>query len=266
MAQQTTLNNGTIEDIIFENRNKAYGAYDIRMKYLNYVIIGFACALLFALIVVGTPYIVRLLHPEKDIVYTPIEPVQGNLAEPPPTNKELPPPPEVKLPEPEQIKFVPPKIVEVVKKEEKLATVEEVKQSANVGDVTKEGSKDVITEPIKDVTPVEDDKVYDIVSIEKMPGFPGGDDALLEYITKHVNYPQQALDNNVQGKVVVAFVVGKDGKVSDVHVKKGIKPADLGCDAEAVRVVKTLPNFSPGMQNGKPVKVAYSVPITFKIR
>ena len=265
MAQETKYNSGTIEDIIFENRNKAYGAYDIRMKYLNYVIIGFACALFFALVVTGTPYIVRLLHPYKDVPIENNEPVQGNLTEPPPTNKELPPPPEVKLPEPEQIKFVPPKIVEVVKKEEKLATVEEVKQSANVGDVTKEGTKDVITEPIKDL-PVEDDKVYDIVSIEKMPGFPGGDDALLAFISNHVNYPQQALDNNIQGKVVVAFVVGKDGKVSDVHVKKGIKPADLGCNAEAERVVKLLPPFSPGMQNGKPVKVAYSVPITFKIK
>ncbi len=264
MAQES-IYNGTIEDIIFENRNKSYGAYDIRMKYLRYVWMGFLFAVGFAIIFAVTPYILSLIHPSKEVKLDESMAVSGTLTEPPPTNKELPPPPEVKLPEPEQIKFVPPKIVEVVHKEEKIATVEEVKEKANIGSETKEGTKDIIAEPIKDVAPAEDNTVYDLVSIEKMPAFPGGDDALLAYISNHIQYPQQALDNNIQGKVIVAFVIGKDGHVSDVSVKKGIKN-DLGLNAEAMRVVKTLPAFAPGMQNGKPVRVTYTVPITFRIK
>ena len=109
-------------------------------------------------------------------------------------------------------------------------------------------------------------KVYDIFNIEKMPNFPGGDDALLSYISGHVTYPQSSLDSNIQGRVTVAFTIGRDGSVSDVHIKRGISADGGACNAESVRVVKSLPKFSPGLMGGIPVKVAYSVPITFKIK
>ena len=99
-----------------------------------------------------------------------------------------------------------------------------------------------------------------------MPSFPGGDEALISYISSHVNYPQSSLDSNIQGKVIIAFIVDKDGSVTDVHVKKGIKTDGGACNAESIRVIKSLPKFSPGMEGGIPVRVFYSVPITFKIR
>ena len=109
-------------------------------------------------------------------------------------------------------------------------------------------------------------KVYDIVNIETMPIYPGGVEALVGFISKHVKYPRKSRRANIQGKVTVAFVVDKDGSVTDVHVKKGIDGDDDRCNNEAIRVVSMLKKFTPGIQNGKLVKVAFTIPITFKIQ
>ncbi len=96
-----------------------------------------------------------------------------------------------------------------------------------------------------------------------MPQFPGGEGELLKYISTHIKYPTMAAENNIQGRVVVKFVVQKDGKVGEVVVLRGKDP-DL--DKEAVRVVKTLPNFIPGKMNGQAVSVWYTLPINFKLQ
>ncbi len=111
----------------------------------------------------------------------------------------------------------------------------------------------------------KDYKVYDMVSIEKLPVFPGGEDALFKYISKNLIYPKAAMASNIEGRVTVQFIVDQDGRVTDVTVKKGIKGDHDACNNEAVRVVKSLPKFIPGMQNGKPVRVFYSLPIIFKL-
>ncbi len=112
-----------------------------------------------------------------------------------------------------------------------------------------------------------DSKVYDLVGVEKFPSYPGGDQALVSYIAKKVKYPRKALKANIQGKVIISFVVEKDGTVSDVYARKSFFAGDdMGCIEEAIRVVKKLKNFTSGMQKGVPVKVAYSVPINFKIK
>jgi protein TonB len=96
-----------------------------------------------------------------------------------------------------------------------------------------------------------------------MPQFPGGDQALMSYLSKHINYPPMAAENNIQGKVILQFVVEKDGKVGEVKVARSV---DKDLDREAVRVVKTLPKFTPGRQNGQAVRVWYTLPVTFKLQ
>ena len=107
---------------------------------------------------------------------------------------------------------------------------------------------------------IDKNEVYQIV--DKMPEFPGGEKALLNYISENIVYPQSAKDKNISGRVFVSFVIEKDGSVSDVKVMRGI---DEECDAEAIRVVKAMPKWKPGMDNGKPVKVSYMLPVNFKL-
>ena len=103
--------------------------------------------------------------------------------------------------------------------------------------------------------------VYQIV--EEMPEFPGGVEALMDFVAKNVVYPQEAMDKEISGRVFVSFIVEKDGSVNEVEVKKGIGG---GCDDEAVRVIKAMPKWKPGKMKGKPVRVSYMMPITFRLQ
>ena len=107
---------------------------------------------------------------------------------------------------------------------------------------------------------LEGDEIYQIV--EEMPAFPGGEDKLIEFVSKNVEYPQEAKEKGVQGRVFVGFVVEKDGSVGNVTLLRGI---GHGCDEEAVRVVKMLPKWRPGRHNGEIVRVSYQIPIFFKL-
>ena len=104
-------------------------------------------------------------------------------------------------------------------------------------------------------------KVFDVV--EQMPQFPGGTGKLFEYLAKNVRYPKEAENSGTQGRVIATFVVEKDGNVSNAKVVKSINPA---LDAEALRVINGMPNWNPGMQNGEPVRVKYTVPVTFRLQ
>ena len=106
-----------------------------------------------------------------------------------------------------------------------------------------------------------DDSVYN--NIEVMPEFPGGMDAMMKYLSENIKYPEQAKEKNTQGRVLVTFIVEKNGSISDVKVVKGI---GNGCDEEAVRVISAMPKWKPGMQNGKKVRVSFAIPISFKLQ
>lgn len=107
----------------------------------------------------------------------------------------------------------------------------------------------------------EENKVFDVV--EQMPSFPGGNSALMEYLGKNVKYPVVAQENGVQGRVVVSFVVERDGSVTDVKVAKSVDPS---LDREAARVVGSMPRWIPGKQNGSAVRVKYNVPVAFRLQ
>lgn len=109
-------------------------------------------------------------------------------------------------------------------------------------------------------TEIDSDKVFS--SVEEMPKFPEGDEALLKYVGMHLNYPKEALRNNVQGKCILQFVVTKIGTIGKIKIVRSLSQE---CDEEAKRVVRTLPKFFPGRQNGKPVNVWYTLPVIFRL-
>jgi protein TonB len=103
------------------------------------------------------------------------------------------------------------------------------------------------------------DKVFE--KVEDMPEFPGGEQAMMDFVSKNVVYPKEAQEKGISGRVMVSFIVEKDGSVNEVKIVRGIGG---GCDEEAVRVVKSMPKWKPGKMKGKPVRVSYMMPIIFK--
>ncbi len=159
----------------------------------------------------------------------------------------------------------------VIKKDEDVVGEDEMKSQeelANVNGVISvadvKGNDDVngmdIADVKEDVTQVEEEKVYDV--IEQMPQFPGGESALTGFVSKNLAYPVLAQENGIQGTVIVRFRVEKDGSVSHVQILRSLDPA---CDKEAIRIVKSLPKFIPGKQNGLAVAVWYTFPVKFKL-
>lgn len=114
--------------------------------------------------------------------------------------------------------------------------------------------------PIEEEDEAEEAQIFTVV--ESMPGFPGGEAARIRYLNENIKYPQMARESGIQGRVFVTFVVEKNGAVTDVRVLRGIGG---GCDEEAVRVIKNMPNWNAGKQRGKPVRVQFNMPILFKL-
>jgi protein TonB len=247
------------DDIVFEIRNKEYGAYSLRKKYSRNVLIS----LLIGIFILGTAVITPFINAkavenkkraERTVVMnmekldTPTE----QVAPPPP-----PPPPPADVVQ--QARYVPPVVVDSVKPDENVKLMSADQANTEV-------KNDVVVEEVQqakeEVQEVEAEPEPFVV-VEEMPMFPGGDAALLTYIGEHTNYPEVAKENNIQGRVIVRFCVTSKGGVSQVSVLKGVDPE---LDKEAVRVVGTLPPFKPGKQGGKPVPVWYMVPITFTLK
>lgn len=161
----------------------------------------------------------------------------------PPSATPPPPPP----PPP-----APTTVLEIVDDEEEIEEMEVVDQ---------EITEETVVEIVQREEVVEEEQIFTIV--EEMPTFPGGEAELFKYLAKNIKYPQMASDAGISGVVYVTFVVGKDGKITDVKVLRGIGG---GCDEEAVRVVKSMPAWKPGKQRGKAVTVQYNLPIRFTLR
>jgi protein TonB len=258
-------------DVVFTDRNKAYGAYELRQK--NSARTGRALLIGISLFVfiISLPTIINKIKglipaaPEKvkitDVVLTPPPPVDQ-------TKKPPPPAPEPPKPKVDQVKFPPP----VVKPDEEVRekdppTVKEL-ETADPGQKDQKGDPNAeirIDEPVgnSDVKQViEGDPNEIFTAVEKNPEFPGGLGKFGQYLSNNIKYPAVARENGVQGRVFVTFVVEKDGTLTDIKVTRGI---GSGCDEEAVRVLKKSPKWTPGIQNGRPVRVQYNVPIAFNL-
>ncbi|RYG21454.1 MAG: energy transducer TonB [Chitinophagaceae bacterium] len=123
-------------------------------------------------------------------------------------------------------------------------------------------SADTIAPPVPVIANTGDDKLYNFIGMENPPTYPGGMQALYEFLGKNIKYPKEASEKNVQGNVFLSFTVGKDGGVKDVKVDKKL---GSGTDEEAVRVLKMSKKWNPGTQDGKPVNVKYNIPIKFAL-
>src|ERR1700749_1718443 len=243
--------NADILDILFEGRNKEYGAYELRKTYnkrLLKAILGTTAVIL--LLFIG--YILSNLDngPAKKAVVVQdvqLEQVQEEKKnEPPP-----PPPPKVEPPKVEMAKFTPPKIGTV--------NQEGVKDEGIAAPPVSDAGKGVVEAPKKDE---EDyDKTFTKVEIESE--FPGGAAAWLRYLNKNLRYPDDAVNNEIQGTVVVQFIVDKEGNVSDVQAISG--PDNGGLRDEAVRVIKKSGKWTPAVQNGRQVKSYKKQPIVFRL-
>lgn len=265
-------------DLVFEGRNQAYGAYKLRKGTAKrnvwaLIIVGLAAALLY----LGLQ-LQKMAEANKKVENTQaVELATLN------TEKK-----EAKVEKKEIIKQEPEKVVEQVKssvkftapiikkdsevKEEDEIKLDEVQKSDKaVGAFTVEGNDEVggavlkakediaAPEPPKHV--VEETKIFTVV--EQMPMYPGGDAALMGYLRDNIKYPTVAAENGVQGRVVVGFVVERDGSITDVNILRGVDPS---LDREAMRVVKSMPRWNPGKQNGSAVRVKYQVPVSFRLQ
>ena len=265
-------------DLVFEGRNQAYGAYKLRKgttkrNVWSIIIVALAAVLLY----LGLQ-LQRMAEANKKVENTQaVELAKLN------TEKK-----EAKVEKKEVIRQEPEKVVEqvkssvkftapVIKKDEEVKEEDEIKldevqkSDKAVGAFTVEGNDEVggavlkakediaAPEPPKHV--VEETKIFTVV--EQMPMFPGGDAALMGYLRDNMHYPTVAAENGVQGRVVVGFVVERDGSITDVNVLRSVDPS---LDREAMRVVKAMPKWTPGKQNGSAVRVKYQVPVTFRLQ
>ncbi len=265
-------------DLVFEGRNQSYGAYKLRKttgkrNLWALIIVALAAVLLY----LGLQ-LQRMAEANKKVENTQaVELAKLN------TEKK-----EAKVEKKEVIRQEPEKVVEqvkssvkftapVIKKDEEVKEEDEIKldevqkSDKAVGAFTVEGNDEVggavlkakeniaAPEPPKHV--VEETKIFTVV--EQMPMFPGGDAALMGYLRDNMHYPTVAAENGVQGRVVVGFVVERDGSITDVNVLRSVDPS---LDREAMRVVKAMPKWTPGKQNGSAVRVKYQVPVTFRLQ
>ena len=285
MAKEVDLSSREWCDLVFEGKNKDFGAYVIRTdspkrhnKAVLWTIIG---AIIFGLLAYGFVKANQYLEERRLAMEGEQEEVLIDMSqeaeEPEPEQERLEQPKPEVLPE-EVLKSV--KVTELqiveddkVKKEDEIKTQDELKETETAfGQKDNEkGTEDRnVTKTLKDEVVVEkkEEKPKEVKeevfrSVEQMPQFPGGEAALMKYLQSHINYPPMAAENNVQGKVVVQFVVDKTGKVGEVKV---VRSVDKDLDREAVRVCKSLPKFTPGRQNGQAVSVWYTLPVTFKLQ
>jgi protein TonB len=244
-------------ELVFETRNKEYGAYDIRRLYELRLNRAFIFSTIGFVLLILSPFIIQLIGKTADKLNKTKSEVVVNLTEPPPIDETPPPPPP---PEPlkETVKFVPPVVKDAPVEEE--PPPQEKLSETTISTVTQEGAK---TDEIPPEEPVDPDagKIFTIV--EEMPSFPGGDTKLFEFLQKNIKYPPIARENGIQGRVYVTFVVDKEGKIKDAKVIRGIGG---GCDEEALRVVRAMPEWKIGKQNGRPVAVQYNLPINFTLK
>ena len=265
--------NADVLDIIFEGRNKEYGAYDLRKTYNKRMLraIG-GTAIVIVLLFIG--FIVSNLNSNGNKKALVVDDVQledvkeEKKNEPPP-----PPPPKIEPPKVEMAKFTPPKIVpdKEVKPEEKPPEQEKL-EDTKIGTVNQEGIKDegITAPPVSDagkgvVEAPKDNEDYDktFTKVEIESEFPGGAGAWLRYLNKNLRYPDDAVNNEIQGTVIVQFIVDKEGNVSDVTPISG--PDNGGLREEAVRVIKKSGKWTPAVQNGRQVKSYKKQPIVFKL-
>jgi|694.fasta_scaffold143956_2 protein TonB len=254
-------------DMVFTGRNQNYGAYVLRKKSNEYTTKGVIFAILFFTLAITAPMIINLI---KGLVPKEAEDVKitevTTLEEPPPIDKNQPPPPPAEPPPPlkSTVKFTPP----IIKPDEEVPDepppIQDEMKDKDAGVKTVEGDPEGVDESLVEGDGLAGEAAPEIMTFaEQMPEFDGN---VGEYLGRNIQYPSLARDNGIEGLVVLQFVVGKDGKIDDQSINVVSKnKLGWGMEEEAIRVVKGMPAWKPGKQNGNPVYVKCTLPIRFKL-
>lgn len=264
-------------DLVFKSKNKAYGAYALRQSSGKRHLVALGTVLIAVVFVAFLPTLISSVKPAHDnnhVTYDEtmtVMDIENKVEE-----LEKPQIPEALLEPPKLIAktlaYVAPKITEdelFNPEKEMTSAVDAMNTDARIGTITYlEGSTDFNAIPkelvmehnaITEAEPPT--KVWDVA--EEMPKFPGGDADLYEFISKNLKYPAAEIEAGHAGKVIIRFIVGKDGKISEATVLRGVSP---GCDREALRVVNSMPRWVPGRQNGNPVAVYFTLPVVYRLQ
>ena len=272
-------------EMVFANKNKAYGAYQLRKGTSSRNIKSIIILVIAAGLVGG--FLAYKVHADKVAAEKQAYMEAMELSrlqelakkEQKKEEKKIQPKiePKKEIPEVrESQKFTAPVIKkdELVKEENQVKQMDQLKKDVAVANVDQEGSKDRTVEAVRndiavnvppppvekkeEVKQVVENKVFDIA--EQMPSFKGN---VNQWLSQNLTYPAVAAENGIQGRVIVNFVVEKDGSISNVQVVRSVDPA---LDREAVNVVKRMPKWNPGMNNGQPARVKFTLPVTFKLQ
>ena len=260
--QQVTSD--TRNDIVFEGRNQEYGAYVLRTEYDKRLML-----IMFSLLAViglsyGTYIVIKNL-PEEKLPPPPVDTSQFTV-QAPPVEEDVPPPPPEEPPPPMEktVAFTPPVVVDIPV-EDQIPIQEDMDDTKASTETNETDNVSFDFQPeTNEVKEVEEKEPEIYTYVDEDPEFPGGYAAMMAFIQKNFNYPQVAIENNIQGKCYVKFVVKGDGTVSSVQVERGIAGCPE-CDKEAVRVVRMMPGWRAGKVNGKSVSTLYRLPINFAL-
>ncbi len=270
-------------EMVFAGKNKEYGAYQLRKGTSGRNIKALLILVIAAALVGGflAWKVIEQKQAEEQQAYMEameLAKLQQQAKKEEKKKEPVKPKVEMKKEIPvarETQKFTAPVIKkdELVKEENQVKQMDKLDDKVAVGTENKEGVKDRTVEAVRnDIAvaapppppapkPEVATKIFEVV--EEMPSFPGGNGALISYLASNIKYPVVAQENGVQGRVNVSFVVERDGSISDVRVARSVDPS---LDREAQRVVKSMPRWKPGKQNGSAVRVKYTVPVVFRLQ
>lgn len=268
------LHDPEMNEIVFENRNKAYGAFALRHDYERTMSWAMASGMLLFVCFISSPYLIDFLRGpgiEDTEIYTTDR--QINLDDfikavpkpQKPETRQLPPPvksqiafvaPSVK-PDDDSIESIDPPETELLQANQ---TGTETVENATEG--IDQGLLENLNESSGNAVPIEEPAVYNSYAVEQQPEFPDGMAALYKYLRDHLHFPQTAIDNGISGTVYISFIISKEGIIQHASVLRGVGG---GLDQEALRVVKQMPAWKPGKHNGKPVAVNFTLPIKFQL-
>lgn len=283
MAKDVDLTSKEWRDIVFEGKNKEYGAYKMRetstsrhTKAVVSVLIAVAIILVLLILSISGVF----AKPEDDQVAVStvqevatfeaeeeIEEEEEEVFEIPQEPEEIVAPEEVaNQQQVTDLLIVEDENIEEdkqVKDQEKVLENEAAVGTVDISEGTNDLNKVMIKTEVIEEPKVEEEQPMNIAMVEQKPQFPGGEAEMYKWLGANIVYPPAAAEEGVSGRVVVEFVVGKDGSITNVRV---VRPRHPALDKEAVRVVKAMPKWIPGRNNGQPVKVTYTLPVTFKLK
>lgn len=292
MAKDVNLSSQEWLDIVFDGKNKDYGAYELRANSVrrhnkSVIIVLSILAVIFTLLILLASGVLNFAEEDAnagvDAEQMSLYNAEEDQAEEEEEQVKIEEPKEIELPKEEIVNSQAVTEVVIKKDDEVKTTVKEQEQvletQTQIGARDEDrGQDDQVRQTMKEevaVKPVEKpvepkpvekpetkEQVYTVANVEQKPSFPGGEAAMYSYLSSHINYPAQAQEEGIEGRVIVEFTVSKTGSIENAHVVRGKHPA---LDKEALRVVKSMPKWTPARQNGQPVKCTFTLPVQFKL-